>query len=85
MFFFERLSGILRISRHHPTPRLKEFFPKITGEVLSEHFISQPVKIYLNKKLDPKQKTIQTFNIDAQGFRKTRNENPSTWEIEVIS
>ena len=33
-------------------------------------------QIDLNKKLDPKQNTIQAFNIDAQGFRKTRNENP---------
>ena len=46
-------------------------------------FISQPVKMNLNKKLDPKQKTIQTFHIDAQGFRKTKNENPPTWEMEV--
>ena len=26
---------------------------------------TQPVKIDLNKKLDPKQKTIQTFNINT--------------------
>ena len=26
---------------------------------------SKPVKLNLNKKLDPKQKTIQAFNIDA--------------------
>ena len=26
---------------------------------------AHPVKTYLNKKLDPKQKTIQAFNIDA--------------------
>ena len=48
------------------------------------HF-SQPVKIDLNKKLLPKQKTIQTFNFDAQGFRKTRNENPPKQEIRVTS
>ena len=36
---------------------------------------AQPIKKVLNKKLDPKQKNIQNFNIDAQGFRKTRNEN----------
>ena len=47
--------------------------------------VSQPIKINLNKKLDPKQKTIQTFNIDAQGFRKTKNENPLTLEIGVTS
>ena len=27
--------------------------------------ITQPVKVDLNKKFDPKQKTIKTFNIDA--------------------
>ena len=43
------------------------------------------VKVDLNKKLDPMQKTIQAFNIDAQEFRKTRNENPPTWEIGVTS
>ena len=46
---------------------------------------SQPVKINLNKKLDPKQKTIQTFNIDGQGFRKTNFENALTREIRVTS
>ena len=49
------------------------------------HYIPQPVKIDLNKKSFPKQKTIQNFNIDAQGFRKTKNENPPTWEIGVTS
>ena len=28
-------------------------------------FGSQPIKLNVNKKLDPKQKTIQAFNIDA--------------------
>ena len=42
-------------------------------------------KVDLNKKSLPKQKTIQNFTIDAQGFRKTKNENPSTWEIETTS
>ena len=46
---------------------------------------TQPAKIDLNKKSLPEQKTIQNSTIDAQGFRKTRNENPSTWEIEVTS
>ena len=45
----------------------------------------QHVKIDLNEKLDPKQKIIQTFDIDAQGFRKTRNGNPLTWEVRVNS
>ena len=46
---------------------------------------AHPVKIDLNKKLDPKQKTIQAFNIDAKRFRKTKNENHSTQEIGVAS
>ena len=46
---------------------------------------SQPAKVDFNKKSFPKQKTIQNFTIDAQGFRKTENENPPTWEIEITS
>ena len=46
---------------------------------------TQSVNKDLNKKLDPKQKTIQKFNIDAQRFRKTKNENPPTWELEVAT
>ena len=49
------------------------------------HSVAQPVKLDLNKKLDPKKKTIQAFNIDAYGLRKTRNENPPTWEKRVTS
>ena len=49
------------------------------------HCSPHPVKIDLNKMLDPKQKTIQTFNIHAQRFRKTKIENPFMWEIEVAS
>ena len=47
--------------------------------------MAHTVKINLNKNLDPKQKTIQTFNIDAQRFRKTKNKNPQTPEVEVTS
>ena len=46
---------------------------------------AHPSKIDLNKKWLPKQKTIQNFNIDAQGFRKTINENPAMREIGVTS
>ena len=35
-----------------------------TSEVHSVQRASHPVKIDINKNLDPKQKTIQTFNID---------------------
>ena len=48
-------------------------------------YSSQPAKLDLNKKFFPKQKTIQNFIIDAQGFRKTKNENPPTWEMGVTS
>ena len=48
-------------------------------------YFVQFAKIDLNKKWLLKQKTIQNFNIDVQGFRKTRNENLPSWEIGVIS
>ena len=48
-------------------------------------YIAQPAKLDLNKNSFPKQKTIQNFPIDAQGFRKTKNENPPTWKMEVTS
>ena len=47
--------------------------------------VSLPIKIGLNKKSLTKQKTIQNFTIDAEGFRETRNENTPTWEIGVTS
>ena len=46
---------------------------------------SHPIKVGLKEKLDPMQRTIQTFNIDSQGFRKKRNENRPTREIGVTS
>ena len=47
--------------------------------------LTQPVKIDLNKKSLPKQKTIQNFNIDSQGSKKTKGENPPTQNIGVTS
>ena len=47
--------------------------------------LSQPVKVDLDKKSLPKQKTIQNFTIDTQGFRKTKNENPPTREMGGFS
>ena len=40
---------------------------KVSSSVTSKikQYASHPVKMDLNKKLDPKQKTIQAFNIDA--------------------
>ena len=46
---------------------------------------AQPAKLDLNKKSLPKQKTIQNLTIDAQGFRRTANENPPMREIKVTS
>ena len=49
------------------------------------HYNTQPTKLDLDKKSLPKQNNIQNFTIDAQGFRKTKNENPPTWEMGVTS
>ena len=46
---------------------------------------THPAKTDLNKKWLLKQKTIQNCNIDAQGFRKPRNENLPTQEIGSTS
>ena len=42
-------------------------------------------KIDSNENWLPKERTIQNFNIDALGFRKTRNENHPTQEIGITS
>ena len=63
----------------------QNLFAMINDHSESMKSVAHPVKIDLNKKLDSKEKTIQTFNIDAKGFRKTRNENPPTWEMGVTS
>ena len=76
-------------SQIRPTTRNRKTESIVAQESLeiwiasTERRITQPVKTDLDKKLLPNQKTIQTLNIDAQGFRKTKNENPPTWEIGV--
>ena len=57
--------------------------PQSCHSVYKNH--TQPVKIGLNKELNSKQKTIQIFNIDAQGYRKPKNKNPPMREIGVAS
>ena len=52
---------------------------KAPPDSINDH--PKPAKIDLDKKSFPKQKTTQNFTSDAQGFRKTKNENPPTWEI----
>ena len=47
--------------------------------------VTHPAKIDFNKEWLPKQKTIQNFDIDAQGLIKTRDENSPTWEIGVTT
>ena len=64
---------------------LKRLNYKILDFTLHSISASHPAKTDLNKKWLPKQKTIQNFNVYAQGFRKTRNENPPTQEIGVTS
>ena len=56
-------------------------FPWVSSNI--NHNTAQPAKVDLNEKSFPKQKTIQNFTIDAQGFRKTKNENTRTWEMGV--
>ena len=40
--------------------------------IRAKRFTAQPAKIDLKKKYLPKQKSIQNFNINAQGFRKKK-------------
>ena len=47
--------------------------------------MSHYAKTDLNKKSGTMHQTLTSFNIDAQGFRKAKNENPPTQEIGVIS
>ena len=69
-----------------PSNQSKAFvFAKLQNLLVKYVLETDPVKTDLNKKLDPKEKAFQTFNIDAQGFRKTKNDNPPTWEIGVTS
>ena len=63
------------------TDNIKQTFSNSFSSICLSH----PTKIDINKKWLPKKKTIQNFNIDAQGFRKIRNENPPTQEIGVTS
>ena len=55
------------------------------GQNLFAMSVAHPVKIDLNKKLDPKQKTIRTYNVESQRFRKPKKENPPMLEIGVAS
>ena len=52
---------------------------------LKNGYSSQSAKLDLNEKWFQKQKTIRSYIFDAQGFRKTRNENPPMQEIGVTS
>ena len=52
----------------------------LIGNILRIGNLAHLAKIDLNKKLLPKQKTIQNFNIDALGFKKAKNENQPTRE-----
>ena len=61
---------------------MKITYNEVDAQIMN---VSHPAKIDLNKKWLPKQKTNQNFDSDAQGFRKTRNENPPMREIGVAS
>ena len=51
----------------------------MTVDTISAHL--HPVKIDLNKKLYAKQKTIQTFNIDAQELRKNPTRGNRSYQL----
>ena len=53
--------------------------------VIHECGASHHGQMDLNKKSGTMHQTLISFNIDAQGFRKRKNENPSTWEMGVTS
>ena len=61
------------------------WFTIVTTSLTQANTPAQPAKPDLNKKSFSKQKTIQNFTIDAQGFRKMKNENLPTWEMGVTS
>ena len=51
-----------------------------------QNYYPHLAKTDLNKKSGAMHQTlIQAFNIDAQGFRKTKNENPPTRKVGVTS
>ena len=58
---------------------------KNVGQMIFKSFYSgydaHSVNIYLNKKLDPKQKSIQKFSIDAKKVKKTKYDNPPMQKI----
>ena len=47
--------------------------------------MSHHAKSDLNKESGAMHQTLISFKIDAQGFRKTKNENPPKQEIGVTS
>ena len=68
---------IPKISKHHFLRDIENSFHEVTR--------THPAKIDLNKKWLPKQKLTRNFNIDALGFRKTRNENHPMLEVGATS
>ena len=48
-------------------------------------YTAHHAKTDLNKKSGAIHQDLIFFNIDAQGFRKTKNENPQTREMGVTS
>ena len=69
-------------TRNKQNTKISQIEPKY---FLLFHIHTNHVKLDLNKKSFPKQNTFQNFTIDAQGLRKTRNENPPIREIGVTS
>ena len=78
---------ILRLKYKNTSTRSKQQQQQnqIQVNFLERNDFTRPAKIDLNKKWSPKQQNIQNFNIDTQGFRETKNENPPLREVGVIS
>ena len=82
----------IRMSKRFPFPPNHSLYQKHISNFLphkiywandtKEKFNKKVQLSYINTTL---QKTIQNFTIDAQGFRKTKNENPPTLEMGVTS
>ena len=67
----ENLVRRWKINSSYESSLLKMDFIFIVFFIPLSWYFSQPVKVFLNKKLDSMQKTTQAFNLDAQGFKKT--------------
>ena len=55
-----------------------KYKPEYNPESGCKRCTTHHAKMDLNKTFSPKKKNLQTFKVDAKGFRKNRNENVPT-------